>query len=137
LFDDRSLFDLYFNKNYLLTIKWRKFFYTNLSFWNIVETVKNNIVACLCNAFYTNLYLWNTTIQYNTIQYNTNILFPIKDPFRAEQLTKNLIQWLWIDYIDWKMTTFYETRHTTLHCMFIFHVFIGIFSFFITRSRKW
>jgi hypothetical protein len=27
-------------------------------------------------------------------------LFPIKEPFRAEQLTKNLIQWLWIDYID-------------------------------------
>ena len=27
-------------------------------------------------------------------------LFPIKKPFRAEQLTKNLIQWLWIDYID-------------------------------------
>ena len=37
-------------------------------------------------------------------------LFPIKEPFRAEQLTKNLIQWLWIDYIDWKMTTFYETN---------------------------
>ena len=36
--------------------------------------------------------------------------FPIKEPFRAEQLTKNLIQWLWIDYIDWKMTTFYETN---------------------------
>jgi hypothetical protein len=34
----------------------------------------------------------NTTIQYNTIQYNTNILFPIKEPFRAEQLTNNLIQ---------------------------------------------
>ena len=26
----------------------------------------------------------NTTIQYNTIQYNTDILFPIKEPFRAE-----------------------------------------------------
>jgi hypothetical protein len=50
-----------------------------------------------------------------TIQYNTDILFPIKEPFRAEQLTKNLIQWLWIDYIDWKMTTFYETQ-------FKFHV---------------
>ena len=37
-------------------------------------------------------------------------LFPIKEPFQAEQLTKNLIQWLWIDYIDWKMTTFYETN---------------------------
>ena len=33
-------------------------------------------------------------------------LFPIKEPFRAEQLTKNLIQWLWIDYIDCKMTTY-------------------------------
>ena len=37
-------------------------------------------------------------------------LFPIKEPFQAEQLTKNLIQWLWIDYIDWKMKTFYETN---------------------------
>ena len=46
-----------------------------------------------------------------TQQYNTNILFPIKEPFRAEQLTKNWIQWLWIDYIDWRMTTFNETRH--------------------------
>ena len=38
--------------------------------------------------------------------------FPIKEPFRAEQLTKNLIQWLWIDYIDWNMTTYmyYETN---------------------------
>jgi fluoride ion exporter CrcB/FEX len=26
-----------------------------------------------------------------TQQYNTNILFPIKEPFPAEQLTKNLI----------------------------------------------
>jgi hypothetical protein len=32
------------------------------------------------------------TQQYNTIQYNTDILFPIKEPFRAEQLTKDLIQ---------------------------------------------
>ena len=37
-------------------------------------------------------------------------LFPIKEPFQAEQLTKNLIQWLWIDYIDWKIKTFYETN---------------------------
>ena len=47
----------------------------------------------------------------NTIQI---FLFPIKEPIRVEQLTKNLIQWLWIDYqpcyIDWKMTTFYETN---------------------------
>ena len=35
----------------------------------LLKTVKNNIVACLCKAFYTNLSLWNTTIQYNTIQY--------------------------------------------------------------------
>ena len=35
----------------------------------------------------------------------SHFLCPIK-----EQLTKNLIQWLWIDYIDWKMTTFYETN---------------------------
>ena len=34
----------------------------------------------------------NNTIEYNTIQYNTDILFPTKEPFRAEQLTKNLIQ---------------------------------------------
>jgi hypothetical protein len=27
----------------------------------LLKTVKNNIVACLCNAFYTNLSLWNTT----------------------------------------------------------------------------
>ena len=40
----------------------------------LLKTVKNNIVTCLCNAFYTNLSLslslWNTTIQYNAIQYN-------------------------------------------------------------------
>jgi hypothetical protein len=45
-----------------------------------------------------------------TIQQIQIFLFPIKEPFRAKQLTKNLIQWLWIDYIDWKMTTFYETN---------------------------
>jgi hypothetical protein len=33
----------------------------------------------------------------NTIQYNTDILFPIKEPFPVEQLTKNLIQW----FMDW------------------------------------
>ena len=27
----------------------------------LLKTVKNNIAACLCNAFYTNLSLWNTT----------------------------------------------------------------------------
>ena len=40
----------------------------------------------------------------------SHFLFPIKEPFRTEQLAKILIQWLWIDYIDWKMTTFYETN---------------------------
>ena len=45
-----------------------------------------------------------------TIQQIQIFLFPIKEPFRAKQLTKNLIQLLWIDYIDWKMTTFYETN---------------------------
>jgi hypothetical protein len=59
-----------------------------------------------------------------TQQYNTDILFPIKEPFRAEQLTKNLIQWLWIDYIDWKMTTFYETRHH-LTCVVLSHSTAG------------
>jgi hypothetical protein len=52
---------------------------------------------------------------YNTIQIQIQIfLFPIKEPFPAEQLTKNLIQSLWIDYIDWKMTTFYETNKSKL-----------------------
>jgi hypothetical protein len=37
----------------------------------LLKTVKNNIVACLCNVFYTNLSFWNTTQQYNTIQYNS------------------------------------------------------------------
>jgi ABC-type proline/glycine betaine transport system permease subunit len=27
----------------------------------LMKTVKNNIVACLCNVLYTNLSLWNTT----------------------------------------------------------------------------
>jgi hypothetical protein len=27
----------------------------------LLKTVKNNIVVCLCNAFYTNLSLWNAT----------------------------------------------------------------------------
>ena len=44
----------------------------------LLKTIKNNIVACMCNVFYTNLSLWNTKIQYNT-----DILFPIKEPFRA------------------------------------------------------
>ena len=88
----------------------------------LLKTIKNNIVACLCNVFYTNLSLeHNNTIQ---IQYNTDILFPIKEPFPAEQLTKNLIQWLWIDYIDWKMTTFYETRHH-LTCVVLSHSTAG------------
>jgi hypothetical protein len=55
--------------NFLLTnlfsIKFLYFFIISI----LLKTVKNNIVACLCNAFYTNLSLWNTTIQYNTIQY--------------------------------------------------------------------
>jgi hypothetical protein len=42
--------------------------------------------------------------------------------FLAEQLTKNLIQWLWIDYIDWKMTTFYEIRHH-LTCVVLSHTY--------------
>jgi hypothetical protein len=45
-------------------------------------------------------------VQYNTIQIQI-IVFSITEPFRVEQLTNNLIQWLWIDYIDWKMTTFF------------------------------
>jgi hypothetical protein len=36
----------------------------------------------------------------NTIQYNTDILFPIKEPFPVEQLTKNLIQWF-MDWLHW------------------------------------
>ena len=86
----------------------------------LLKTVKNNIVACLCNAFYTNVSLWNDN-KYNTIDI---FLFPIKDPFRAEQLTKNLIQWLWIDYIDWKMTTFYEAKHH-LTCVVLSHSTAG------------
>ena len=55
--------------------------------------------------------LWEAPIQ---IQIQI-FLFPIiKEPLRAEQLTKNLIQWLWIDYIDWKMTTFYETNKSNM-----------------------
>jgi hypothetical protein len=51
-------------------------------------------------------------VKFRNSKTNTDILFPIKEPFRAEQLTKNLIQWLWIDYIDWNMTTYmyYETN---------------------------
>ena len=32
------------------------------------------------------------------------------DSYPGRRRTKNIIQWLWIDYIDWKMTTFYETN---------------------------
>ena len=62
------------------------------------------------------------------IQYKYKyFLFPIKEPFQAEQLTKNLIQWLWIDYIDWKMTKFYETNkskfnHTIDSVMIFIHI---------------
>jgi hypothetical protein len=75
-------------------------------------------VQCILNEFISLEH--NNTIQY---KYNTDILFPIKEPFRAEQLTKNLIQWLWIDCIDWKMTTFYETRHR-LTCVVLSHKYI-------------
>ena len=48
------------------------------------------------------------TVKQIQIQIQIQIfLFPIKEPFLAEHLTKNLIQWLWIDYIDWKMTNFF------------------------------
>jgi hypothetical protein len=36
--------------------------------------------------------------------------------------TKNWIQRLWIDYIDWRMTTFYETRHH-LTCVVLSHTY--------------
>jgi hypothetical protein len=71
----------------------------------------------VCAMHFIRIYLSGTQ------QYNTHILFPIKEPFPAEQLTKNLIQWLWIDYIDWKMTTFYETRHH-LTCVVLSHKYI-------------
>ena len=78
------------------------------------------------NTIQYNIIQYNT-IQYNTIQYNTIQYNTIQYKyflFRAEQLTKNLIQWLWIDYIDWKMTTFYETRHH-LTCVVLSHTACG------------
>ena len=72
-------------------------------------------LLCVCAMHFIRIYL-SVSQQYNTIQYNTIQIFL----FRAEQLTKNLIQWLWIDYIDWKMTTFYETRHH-LTCVVLSH----------------
>ena len=44
-------------------------------------------MQCILYEFYL-----SGTQQFNTIQYHTDILFPIKEPFPAEQLTKNLIQ---------------------------------------------
>ena len=88
----------------------------------------------VCAMYFIRIYLSGTQ------QYNTDILFPIKEPFWAEQLTKNLIQWLWIDYIDWKMTTFYETRHH-LTCVVLSHSTAGgdiycLFSIYCVRM-KW
>jgi hypothetical protein len=58
---------------------------------NILLHVLRNIFSAkyLIRLFFSCLfhYFWK---QYNTIQI---FLFPIKEPFRAEQLTKNLIQW--------------------------------------------
>jgi hypothetical protein len=66
--------------------------------------------VCIC-ILYIHVSMFVLCCQPYTIQIQIQIfLFPIKEPFRAEQLTKNLIQWLWIDYIDSKMTTFYETN---------------------------
>ena len=61
--------------------------------------IKKSFTKILTIILSVKIVLTNT----NTIQI---FLFPIKEPFRAEQLTKNLIQWLWINYIDWKMTKF-------------------------------
>ena len=51
----------------------------------LLKTIKNNIVAVYA-MYFIRIYFSGTQ------QYNTDILFPIKEPFRAEQLTKNLIQ---------------------------------------------
>jgi hypothetical protein len=59
-------------------------------------------------------------------------LFPVKEPFRAEQLTKNLIQRLWIDYIDWKITTFYGTNKSKFHHT----IDIGIVAFECMLNNK-
>jgi hypothetical protein len=61
--------------------------------------IKKSFTKILTIILSVKIVLTNT----NTIQI---FLFPIKELFRAEQLTKNLIQWLWINYIDWKMTKF-------------------------------
>ena len=75
----------------------------------VSSVIFNIIIQILYLLAWTSLSLAQ---QYNTIQI---FVFPIKEPFGAEQLTKNLIQWLWIDYIDWKMTTFYETTKSKLN----------------------
>jgi hypothetical protein len=78
----------------------------------------------------------NATIMhgiYNTIQI---FLFPIKEHFRAEQLTKNLIQWLWIDYIDWKMTTFYETNKSKFNHAYFYANKICLVQSFVASIRK-
>jgi hypothetical protein len=77
--DYRFIFQISINQNLAeadVKFKLVKFCYIFFILYAINEillkTVKNNIVACLCNVFYTNLSLWNTTIQYNT-----DILFPM------------------------------------------------------------
>jgi hypothetical protein len=63
----------------------------------LLKTVKNNIVACLCNVFYTNLSLeHNNTIQYNTIQINKEFNTMITD----------WLNWLEDDNILWNKTSF-------------------------------
>ena len=79
--------------------------------------------------YFKRIYLSGTQ-QYNTIQYNTDILFPIKEPFRAEQLTKNLIQWLCIDYhknTTYQFQNLFDT--TTL-------IFMAAYSPTFVRARQ-
>jgi hypothetical protein len=71
IIDERFIFQIFINQNLAeADVKFElvKFCYIFFILYAIndilLKTVKNNIVVCLCNAFYTNLSLWNTTIQY-------------------------------------------------------------------------
>jgi hypothetical protein len=65
-------------------------------------------------------------------------LFPIKEPFRAEQLTKNLIQWLWIDYIGLQATIHYisDCQQAPIHCNSCITIFDPIFLVIDTTYKK-
>ena len=72
----------------------------------LLKTVKNNIVACLCNVCYTNLSLWNTIIQYSTDYVRYFISFGQNNYKEFNTMIMDWLHWLEDDNILWNKTSF-------------------------------